>query len=135
MDYSTTFLSRKPSLSSAFYFNLQLQEQLPTALHILNQALKVSDDMTLPTAPSLSESKKKQLSEEENTINNGTLVTDSSSQSMDIDNIDKEEVEHKADTKNASDVSSNGASVGKHDNVCTDVEDVKVKKDDIIAQV
>ena len=122
-------------LSFAFYFNLQLQEQLSTALHILNQALKVSEDMTLPTAPALSESKKKQLPEEENRSNDGTLVNDGSSQNMDIDSTDKEEVQNKADTKNGSDVSSNGTSVGKHDDACTDAEDVKVKKDDIIAQV
>ena len=80
--------------------------------------------------------KKKELSGQEETSNDAALASDSSSQDKEVDSTANDKVEGKANTKNGSDVSSNGASVGENGDVCTEEEVViKVKKDDIIAQV
>ena len=122
-------------LFSRFLCDVQLQEQLPTAIHILNQALKLTEDMALPTAPPLlSEPKKKEQSGQEKTPSEPGSTDDNTAQSMEVDGTDKDKAERDANTKNGSKECEDGASCTEKMETSTE-EVVKVKKDDIIAQV
>lgn len=113
----------------------QLQEQLPTAIHILEQALNVKEDMILPTAPSLSsEPVKKEQPGQEKTASDSGPTDDNTEQIMDVDGTDEDKVECKSGIKNGSDECNNGTSTDKKMEICAE-EVFKVKKDDIIAQV
>lgn len=115
----------------------KLQEQLPTSIHILEQALSVTEDMTLPTGPSLiSESRRKENIEHEDTPADAETSTDNILQNVASSSSNENMVENEAAIKNGSSEGSNGGDIKQITNTCTEEEVVnKVKKDDIVAQV
>ncbi|XP_015766872.1 PREDICTED: uncharacterized protein LOC107345648 [Acropora digitifera] len=113
----------------------KLQEQLPTSIHILEQALSVTEDMTLPTGPSL-ESRRKENIEHEDTPADAETSTDNILQNVASSSCDENKVENEAAINNGSSEGSNGGDIKQITNTCTEEEVVnKVKKDDIVAQV
>lgn len=125
-------------LETPFFFCLfcQLQEQLPTSIHILEQALSVTEDMTLPTGPSLiSEPRRKENFEQENTPIEAETSTDDVLQNVVSSSFNENKVEYEAAIKNGSSEGSNGGDIKQIVDTCTEEEEVKVKKNDIVAQV
>lgn len=111
----------------------QLEEQLSTAIHILNQALQVTEDMVLPTAPSLlSDPKKTDKAEPEKASSEAETVIEEGAQSMDVDITDDGKAKSEGDAKNGSDDCNGSSAVEKMD---TTIEEVFTIKEDIIAQV
>ena len=90
--------------------------------------------MLLPTAPLLSEHKKKEQAGQEKTPDDAGPTNDPS-QTTEVDSTDKDNMENEADPKIGNDECSNGASIYENMETCTAEEVFKVKKDDIIAQV
>lgn len=112
----------------------QLEEQLPTAFHILNQALQVTEDMVLPTAPSLlSVPKKTDQTGQEKASSETEPTSEEGAQSMEVDVTDKDKAESKGDAKNGSNDCNGSNTVEKMDTTTEEV--FTVKKEDIIAQV
>ena len=114
----------------------QLEEQLSTAIHILNQALQVTEDMVLPTAPSLlSHPKMTDKSEPEKASSEAEPTSEEGTQSVDVDIADEDKTRSEGDVKNGSD-DCNGSNAAEKMDTTTDSEEVfTVKKEDIIAQV
>lgn len=112
----------------------QLEEQLSTAIHILNQALHVTENMVLPTVPSLlSDPKKTDTAEEEKASSETGPSSEEVAHSMDVDITDEDKAKIISDAKNGSD-DCNGSNAGEK--METTAEEVfTVKKEDIIAQV
>lgn len=111
----------------------QLEEQLSTAIHILNQALQVTEDMVLPTVPSLlSDPKKTDTTEQEKASSETGPTSEEGAQSMDVDVAGDDKAKTKSDAKNGSD-DCNGCNVGEKMETAEEV--FTVKKEDIIAQV
>lgn len=117
-----------------FYVLCQLEEQLSTAIHILNQALQVTEDMVLPTVPCLlSDPKKTDSTEQEKASSETGPSSEEVAHSMDVDITDEDKAKTKSDAKNGSD-DCNGSNAGEK--METTAEEVfTVKKEDIIAQV
>ena len=112
----------------------QLEEQLSTAIYILNQALHVTENMVLPTVPSLlSDPKKTDTTEQEKASSETGPPSEEVAHSMDVDITDEDKAKIISDAKNGSD-DCNGSNAGEK--METTAEDVfTVKKEDIIAQV
>lgn len=110
----------------------QLEEQLPTAIGILNQALQVTDDMDLPAAPSLlSDPKKTEQTGQEKA--SGESTSEEGAESMQVDVVDNDKAKSEGDAKNGPDDCNGSNTVEKMDTATEEV--FKVKKEDIIAQV
>ena len=113
-----------------FFYTTQLQEQLPIAIHILNQALEVTEDMILPTPPSLvTDQNRKEQSGQERTVREAASTNDDPPQNMEVDGT-----KSKAEAENGSNESNNISNTGKDTDTFSN-EIYKVKKEDIIAQV
>ena len=96
----------------------------------------MTEDMTLPTGPSLiSESRRKDNVEHENTPVDAETSTDNILQIVVSSSSNENKVEDEAAIKNGSSEGSNGGDIKQIMNTCTEEEVVKVKKDDIVAQV
>ncbi|XP_068722268.1 integrator complex subunit 8-like isoform X2 [Montipora capricornis] len=112
----------------------KLQEQLPTAICILDQALLVTEDMPLPTAPLLSEPRK-QITEQESTFTDAEPTNDGISQNNGGDINNENKVENVVDTENNAEECNNAVNVKQNMDISTEEEVYKVKKDEIVAQV
>lgn len=97
----------------------------------------MTEDMTLPTGPSLvSESRRKENIEHEDTPADAETSTDNILQNVSSSICNENKVENEAAIKNGSSEGSNGGDIKQITNTCTEEEVVnKVKKDDIVAQV
>lgn len=112
----------------------QLEDQLSTAIHILNQALQVTEDMVLPTAPSLlSDPKKTDKTEPEKASSEVGPTSEEGAQSVDVDITDDDKAKSEGDAKNGSDDCNGSNAVEKMDTTTEEI--FTVKKEDIIAQV
>ena len=112
----------------------QLEEQLSTAIDILNQALQVTEDMLLPKAPPLlsNNSKKiEQTGQEKSSDSSAAAFSEEGTETREVDVADNNKSED--DAKNGSE-DCNGADTVEQVDTTTE-EVVKVKKEDIIAQV
>lgn len=115
-------------------FYLQLEEQLPFAVQILEQALGLTEDMVLPSAPSLAATPKTtELSEQERASDEGVPASDDQEQNLEVDDPNNSETESKAVVKNGSDEKNGSDAVESLDS--NTMEDVKIKREDIVAQV
>lgn len=116
---------------------LQLEDELTTAIHILDQALKVTEDMVLPSAPSLLSEPKKtaEQTEQEKPSGEAGSTSEECEQGMEVDVTDNNKVESEGDAKNGSDDCNGSNTVEKMDTTTSTEEVFKVKKEDIIAQV
>ncbi|XP_022798961.1 integrator complex subunit 8-like [Stylophora pistillata] len=113
----------------------KLEEQLPFALQILEQALGLTEDMVLPSAPSLvSEPKTTDPPDQEKASEGGVPPSDDQEQNMEIDVTNSRETESKEVDKNGSD-DKNGSIAVEYLYSSLIMEDVKIRKEDIIAQV
>lgn len=115
---------------------LQLEDELTTAIHILDQALKVTEDMVLPSAPSLLSEPKKtaEQTEQEKPSGEAGSTSEECEQGMEVDVTDNK-AESEGDAKNGSDDCNGSNTVEKMDTTTNTEEVFKVKKEDIIAQV
>ncbi|XP_078367227.1 integrator complex subunit 8-like isoform X2 [Oculina patagonica] len=112
----------------------KLEEQLPTAIGILTQALQVIEDMDLPAAPSLlSDPKKTEQTGQEKASGEAGTTSEEGAESMQVDIVDNDKAKSESDAKNGSDDCNGSNTVEKMDTATEEV--FKVKKEDIIAQV
>ncbi|RMX54135.1 hypothetical protein pdam_00017386 [Pocillopora damicornis] len=112
----------------------KLEEQLPFAVQILEQALGLTEDMVLPSAPSLAAAPKTtELSEQESASDEGVPASDDQEQNLEVDDPNNSETESKAVVKNGSDEKNGSDAVESLDS--NTMEDVKIKREDIVAQV
>ena len=112
----------------------QLEEQLSTAIHILNQALQVTEDMVLPTVPLvLPDPKKTDKTEPEKASSEAEPTSEEGVQSIDVNIADDDKAESKGDAENGSDDCNGSNAAEKMDTTTEEV--FTVKKEDIIAQV
>lgn len=112
----------------------KLEEQLPFAVQILEQALGLTEDMVLPSAPSLAAAPKTtELSEQERESDEGVPASDDQEQNLEVDDPNNSETESKAVVKNGSDEKNGSDAVESLDSNA--IEDVKIKREDIVAQV
>ncbi|KAM7448754.1 Integrator complex subunit 8 [Porites harrisoni] len=108
----------------------KLQEQLPIAIHILNQALELMEDMILPTPPSLvTDHHRKEQSGQERTVIEAASTNDDPAQNMEVDGT-----KSKTEAENGSNESNNTSNTGEDTDTFSN-EIYKVKKEEIIAQV
>ena len=90
--------------------------------------------MVLPSAPSLAAAPKTtELSEQESASDEGVPASDDQEQNLEVDDPNNSETESKAVVKNGSDEKNGSDAVESLDS--NTMEDVKIKREDIVAQV
>ena len=90
--------------------------------------------MVLPSAPSLAAAPKTiELSEQERASDEGVPASDDQEQNLEVDDPNNSETESKAVVKNGSDEKNGSDAVESLDS--NTIEDVKIKREDIVAQV
>ena len=90
--------------------------------------------MVLPSAPSLAAAPKTaELSEQERESDEGVPASDDQEQNLEVDDPNNSETESKAVVKNGSDEKNGSDAVESLDS--NTIEDVKIKREDIVAQV
>lgn len=90
--------------------------------------------MVLPSAPSLAAAPKTiELSEQERASDEGVPASDDQEQNLEVDDSNNSETESKAVVKNGSDEKNGSDAVESLDS--NTIEDVKIKREDIVAQV
>ena len=90
--------------------------------------------MVLPSAPSLAAAPKTtELSEQERASDEGVPASDDQEQNLEVDDPNNSETESKAVVKNGSDEKNGSDAVESLDS--NTMEDVKIKREDIVAQV
>ena len=90
--------------------------------------------MVLPSAPSLAAAPKTtELSEQERESDEGVPASDDQGQNLEVDDPNNSETESKAVVKNGSDEKNGSDAVESLDS--NTIEDVKIKREDIVAQV
>lgn len=91
--------------------------------------------MVLPSAPSLAAAPKTtELSEQERASDEGVPASDDQEQNLEVDDPNNSETESKAVVKNGSD-EKNGSDDAIESLDSNTMEDVKIKREDIVAQV
>ena len=92
--------------------------------------------MVLPSAPSLAAAPKTtELSEQERASDEGVPASDDQEQNLEVDDPNNSETESKAVVKNGSDEKNGSDAVESLDSNTNTIEDVKIKREDIVAQV